>query len=118
MQSVKQVFDKTFPDFVYQYKFLDEKIASFYKQENQLSQLYKIFAAIAIFISCLGLYGLISFMSIQRKKEIGIRKVLGAPVKDIVIMLSKEFTILISIAFFIASPLAWYFMNAWLQQYN
>ncbi len=78
MESVKKIFEQTFPDFVYEYKFLDEKIESFYKQENQLAQLYKIFAAIAIFLSCLGLYGLASFMAVQRIKEVGIRKVLGA----------------------------------------
>jgi ABC-type antimicrobial peptide transport system permease subunit len=68
LQSVKTIWERTFPDFVYEYKFLDDKIASFYKQENQLSQLYKIFAAIAIFLSCLGLYGLASFMAVQRIK--------------------------------------------------
>ncbi len=98
--------------------FWTRSIADYYKQENQLSQLYKIFSGIAIFISCLGLYGLVAFMAVQRKKEIGIRKVLGAPVRDIVVMLSKEFTILILIAFLIASPIAWYYMHQWLQQYT
>jgi ABC-type antimicrobial peptide transport system permease subunit len=117
MQSIKKIWEQTFPDYVYEYKFLDEKIASFYKQENQLSQLYKIFAAIAIFLSCLGLYGLASFMAVQRIKEVGIRKVLGATAGNIVYLFSKEFIILISIAFLIATPLAWYFMNKWLQDY-
>ncbi|WP_426668954.1 ABC transporter permease [Mucilaginibacter sp. McL0603] len=117
MQSVKKVFDKTFPDFVYEYKFLDEKIGSFYKQENQLAQLYKIFAAIAIFLSCLGLYGLASFMAVQRIKEVGIRKVLGASAGNIVYLFSKEFIILIAIAFAIAAPIAWYYMHQWLQDY-
>ena len=116
--SVQNTWSKYFPDFVFEYNFLDQSIADYYKQENQLSTLYKIFSGIAIFISCLGLYGLISFMAVQRRKEIGIRKVLGAPVRDIVIMLSKEFTILISIAFLIAAPIAWYYMNQWLQQYT
>ena len=93
-------------------------VADYYKQENQLSQLYKIFSGIAIFISCLGLYGLVAFMAVQRKKEIGIRKVLGAPVRDIVVMLSKELTVLIVVAFVIASPIAWYYMHQWLQQYT
>ena len=79
--------------------------------------LYKIFAVIAIFISCLGLYGLVSFMAAQKTKEVGIRKVLGANVSSIVIMFSKEFTLLISIAFIIAVPVAWYFMNEWLQNF-
>jgi putative ABC transport system permease protein len=117
MQAVKKIFDKTFPDFVYEYKFLDEKIGSFYKQENQLSALYKIFAAIAIFLSCLGLYGLASFMAVQRIKEVGIRKVLGATAGNIVYLFSKEFIILIAIAFAIAAPIAWYYMHQWLQAY-
>jgi putative ABC transport system permease protein len=115
--SVKKVFEQTYPDFVYEYKFLDEKIASFYKQENQLSALYKIFAAIAIFLSCLGLYGLASFMAVQRIKEVGIRKVMGATAGNIVYLFSKEFIILIAIAFAIATPIAWYYMHQWLQDY-
>jgi putative ABC transport system permease protein len=117
LRSVKKVWEQTFPDFVYDYRFLDDKVASFYKQEDQLAQLYKIFAAIAIFLSCLGLYGLASFMAVQRIKEVGIRKVLGATAGNIVYLFSKEFIILISIAFLIATPLAWYFMNKWLQDY-
>jgi putative ABC transport system permease protein len=117
MQSVKKIFEQTFPDFVYEYKFLDDKIGNFYKQENQLAALYKIFAAIAIFLSCLGLYGLASFMAVQRIKEVGIRKVLGATAGNIVYLFSKEFIILIAIAFAIAAPIAWYYMHQWLQAY-
>jgi putative ABC transport system permease protein len=117
MQSIKKIWEQTFPNYVYEYRFLDDKIASFYKQENQLSQLYKIFAAIAIFLSCLGLYGLASFMAVQRIKEVGIRKVLGASAGNIVYLFSKEFIMLIAIAFAIATPLAWYFMHQWLQDY-
>lgn len=116
--AMQNTWNKYFPGYVFEYSFLDQSIADYYKQEEQLSVLYKIFSGIAIFISCLGLYGLISFMAVQRKKEIGIRKVLGAPVQDIVMMLSKEFTILIAIAFLIAAPIAWYFMHQWLQQYT
>ncbi len=116
--SLQKIWNKYYPDYVFEYDFLDQSIAKYYQQERQLSVLYKIFSAIAIVISCLGLYGLISFMAVQRKKEIGIRKVLGAPVRDIVIMLSKEFTILITIAFLIAAPIAWYYMHEWLQQYE
>jgi ABC-type antimicrobial peptide transport system permease subunit len=117
LQSVKQICEQTFPNFVYEYRFLDDKIAGFYKQENQLSQLYKIFAAIAIFLSCLGLYGLASFMAVQRIKEVGIRKVLGATAGSIVYLFSKEFIILITIAFTIATPIAWFYMHQWLQDY-
>jgi ABC-type antimicrobial peptide transport system permease subunit len=117
MQSIKNLWQQTFPNYVYEYGFLDDKIASFYKQETQLSELYKIFAAIAIFLSCLGLYGLASFMAAQRIKEVGIRKVLGATSANIVYLFSKEFIILIAIAFAIATPIAWYYMNQWLQDY-
>ena len=117
LTSVKTICEQTFPDFVYEYKFLDDKIESFYKQENQLAQLYKIFAAIAIFLSCLGLYGLASFMAVQRIKEVGIRKVLGATAGNIVYLFSKEFILLVAISFAIATPIAWYYMHQWLQDY-
>src|SRR5437763_17124418 len=117
MQSIKKIWEKAFPNNVYEYRFLDDKIASFYKQENQLSQLYKIFVAIAIFLSCLGLYGLASFMAVQKIKEVGIRKVLGATTSNIVYLFSKEFIMLILIAFAIATPLASYSMRQWLQTY-
>jgi len=117
MRSIEKIWNQTFPDFVYEYKFLDDKVESFYKEENQLAQLYKIFAVIAIFLSCLGLYGLASFMAVQRIKEVGIRKVLGATACNIVYLFSKEFIILISIAFAIAVPIAWYYMYKWLQNY-
>ena len=117
MQTIKKIWEQTFPNYVYEYSFLDDRIAGFYQQETQLSQLYKIFAAIAIFLSCLGLYGLASFMAVQRIKEVGIRKVLGATAGNIVYLFSKEFIILIAIAFAIATPIAWYFMHQWLQDY-
>jgi putative ABC transport system permease protein len=118
LAAMGNIWNRYFPDFTFEYSFLDQDIAAFYQQENQLSILYKLFSGIAIFISCLGLYGLISFMAVQRNKEIGIRKVLGAPVRDILFLLSKEFTILIAIAFLIATPVAWYFMHQWLQQFT
>ncbi len=117
MHSIEKIWGETYPDFVFEYKFLDDKVESFYKHENQIAHLYKIFAIIAIFLSCLGLYGLASFMAVQRIKEVGIRKVLGATGPHIVYLFSKEFIILILIAFFIATPLTWYFMNQWLQNY-
>ncbi|MCX6303071.1 MAG: ABC transporter permease [Bacteroidia bacterium] len=117
LQSIKTIWEQTLPNFVYEYKFLDDKIAGFYKQESQLAQLYKIFATIAIFLSCLGLYGLALFMAVQRTKEIGIRKVLGASAYNIVYLFSKEFIMLIAIAFAIATPIAWYYMYNWLQNY-
>lgn len=115
---VEKLWTANFPDYVYNYRFLDERIANYYREENQLSQLYKIFAGIAIFISCLGLYGLISFMAVQRTKEVGIRKVLGASAGNIVYLFSREFTLLILIAFAIATPIAWYFMHEWLKDFT
>ncbi len=117
LPSIEKLWTSTYPDFVYEYHFLDKTIENFYKQEDQLSQLYKIFAGIAIFISCLGLYGLVSFMAVQRTKEVGIRKVLGASVHNIIYLLSKEFTLLIIIAFIISAPIAYYFMHEWLTNF-
>ncbi len=118
LASVERLWNNTFPDGMYEYQFLDEKIANFYKSEDQLSALYKVFAGIAIFISCLGLYGLVSFMAVQRTKEVGIRKTLGASVANIVYLFSKEFTLLILVAFAISAPIGWYFMNKWLQDFT
>ncbi|HSZ33933.1 MAG TPA: FtsX-like permease family protein, partial [Puia sp.] len=114
---IEKLWKNTYPDYVYDYQFLDQTIENFYKQEDQLSKLYKIFAGIAIFISCLGLYGLVSFMAVQRTKEVGIRKVLGASVRNIIYLLSKEFTLLIILAFIIAAPIAYYIMYEWLKNY-
>lgn len=115
--EVKTLWEETYPEYAYNGYFLDENIAKFYQQENQLALVYKVFAGIAIFISCLGLYGLVSFMAVQRTKEVGVRKVLGASVTSIVLMFSKEFIILIGIAFLIAMPAAWYLMSEWLQNF-
>ena len=115
--KIEKTWNEAFPDYVYEYEFMDDKINNFYRQENQLSQLYKVFAGIAIFISCLGLYGLVSFMAVQRTKEVGIRKVLGASAANIIYLFSKEFTLLIGISFVIAAPLAYYFMRDWLNKF-
>ena len=115
---IEKLWTRTFPEYVYEYKFLDETIANFYKQERQLLDLYKIFASIAIFISCLGLYGLATFMSVQRVKEVGIRKVLGASINNILVLFSKEFVLLVSIAFAVAAPIAWYLMHLWLNDFQ
>jgi predicted permease len=118
LAGVESLWNKTYPEGVYEYQFLDKTIAGFYKSEDELSSLYKIFAGIAIFISCLGLYGLVSFMAVQRIKEVGIRKTLGASVGHIVYLFSKEFTVLIVIAFAISAPAGYYFMHKWLQDYT
>ena len=116
-RKIEAAWNQFFPEYVYTPTFMDDRINEFYKQENQLSLLYKIFAAIAILISCLGLYGLVSFMAAQKTKEVGIRKVLGASVLNIIYMFSKEFTILILIAFAVAVPVAYYMMHSWLDNF-
>ncbi|WPU91090.1 ABC transporter permease [Mucilaginibacter sabulilitoris] len=115
--ELQKMWENTYPEYAYNGYFLDQNIANFYKQENQMALVYKIFAGIAIFISCLGLYGLVSFMAVQRTKEVGIRKVLGASVSSIVYLFSKEFMVLITISFVIAVPTAWYLMTGWLQNF-
>ncbi|MET7000073.1 ABC transporter permease [Chitinophaga defluvii] len=117
IKNIEKLWAATFPNLIFEYQFTDDQIANFYQEENQLSQLYKTFSLIAIFLSCLGLYGLVSFMTTQRIKEVGIRKVLGASAGSIVYLFSKEFVILIIIAFFMAAPIAWYIMHQWLQHF-
>ena len=115
--TLQKQWEDTYPEYAYNGYFLDDNIAQFYRQENQMSLIYKIFAGIAIFISCLGLYGLVSFMVVQRTKEVGVRKVLGASVGSIVYLFSKEFIILIAVSFVVAVPLAYYMMTGWLQNF-
>lgn len=116
-KEIQRIWDNFFPDYVYSGGFMDEAVERFYQQEAQMALLYKIFSALAIFISCLGLYGLVSFMVAQKTREVGIRKVLGAGVNTILVLFSKEFTLLILIAFIIAIPVAYYFMNEWLNNF-
>lgn len=118
ISEIEEDWSKVFPDHVFGYEFLDERIGAFYRREAVMSKLFQIFAGIAIFIGCLGLYGLVSFMVAQKTKEIGIRKVLGASVLNILMSFSREFTKLVIIAFFIAAPISYYLMNNWLQDFT
>lgn len=118
LQHLETVWADMYPEYVFDYQFLDESIAAYYQEEARLSQLFKILAGITIFIGCLGLYGLVAFMAVRRTKEVGIRKVLGASVQHILVLFSKEFIILILIAFCIAGPLAFYIMRQWLQNFT
>jgi ABC-type antimicrobial peptide transport system permease subunit len=115
--SMEKLFHKFNPGYPFQYFFTDEEIAKNYKTEQTTSKLSRYFAFLAIFISCLGLFGLVAFTAEQKTKEIGIRKVLGASVGGIVQMLSKDFLKLVLIAALIAFPLAWWLLNKWLQNY-
>ena len=105
------------PKFPFTYQFSDSEFAKLYKSEAIVSRLSNYFAFLAIFISCLGLFGLATFTAVQRTKEIGVRKVLGASVLQIIAMLSGSFVKLIVVAMLIAFPVAWYFMNKWLENF-
>jgi putative ABC transport system permease protein len=110
-------FKKAYPSGIFDFSFLDQQLDALYKSEMRLFSLFKIFSALAILISCLGLWGLITFAAQQRVKEIGIRKVLGASVPNIVAMLTKDFIILVGIAIVIAAPLTWWGIHKWLQDF-
>jgi len=115
--SMEKVFKQFNPGFPFKYYFTDDEIAKNYKAEHTVSKLSKYFAFLAIFISCLGLFGLVTFTAEQKTKEIGIRKVLGASVTGIVRMLSKDFLKLVLIATIIAFPVAWWLMHTWLDDF-
>lgn len=108
---------KATSDNPFAYSFLDERFSKMYESEQRVGKLFGIFAGLAVVIACLGLFGLATFTTIQRTKEIGVRKVLGASVLSIVSLLSKDFVKLVGIAIVIASPLAWYGMNRWLSDF-
>lgn len=108
---------KLFPETPFNYSLLNEWIAQLYDQERKTEWLMNIAMSITIFISCMGLFGLGMFTAQRRAKEIGIRKVLGASIANIAAMLSKDFVVLVVIALVIASPVAWYFSNQWLQDF-
>ncbi|WP_138477514.1 ABC transporter permease [Dyadobacter bucti] len=118
MAAIEKVWSKTHPDEIYEYEFLNDQIASFYDTEALMLTLIQIFSSIAVFIGCLGLYGLVSFMAVQKTKEIGIRKVLGSSINQILWIFGKEFVLLIVFAFCIAAPVAWWLMRGWLKDFK
>lgn len=115
--AIEEAFKAAFPDYVFDYLFLDTRIENFYSEERQTASLMNIFTVIAILIGCLGLFGLVSYMAATRRKEVSVRKVLGATLQDILLLLSKEFFLLIGISFFVAAPLAWVLMSRWLEDF-
>ena len=117
MEKVKKFWKSEFPDKEFQGSFLDENTERWYKKEQQLSTIYSIAAAIAIIISCMGLFAIALLMIEQRIKEIGVRKSLGASIQSIVTMLSKDFVKLVVVAIIIATPIAWYAMSNWLKDF-
>ena len=118
LAKIEAVFKKFNPAQPFDYKFIDEQYARKFGDEERIGKLANFFAILAVFISCLGLSGMASFMAEQRTKEIGVRKVLGASVVGLWSMLSQDFVKLVLIALLIAIPTAWYFMHGWLQKYN
>jgi putative ABC transport system permease protein len=117
IQQVEQLWRKAFPEKPFSYEFLDDTFNQTYKVEARTGQVFGLFAGLAVLISCLGLFGLVTFTAEQRTKEIGVRKVLGASVVSIVTLLSKDFLTLVFIALVIASPVAWWAMTKWLQDF-
>jgi len=114
---LEKTWKKLAPDSPFQYSFLDEDFGRMYSSEQKLGKIFALFSGLAILIACLGLFALTAFTAEQRKKEIGIRKVLGASVSGIFSMLSKEFLSLVVIASFIAVPVGYYFMRQWLLEF-
>lgn len=117
ISKVEQAFKEVYPQDNFDLKFFDQEIAKFYDREKNIASLLKWATGLAVMISCLGLLGLVIHTTTQRTKEIGVRKVLGASISQIVVMITKDFLILILIAFAIAAPLAWFGMNKWLQNF-
>lgn len=115
---IERVFKEHFPNLPFEYQFIDEEFAAKFALEERISSLARVFTILAILISCLGLFGLASFVAEQRTKEIGVRKVLGASVTNLWAMLSKDFVVLVCISMVIAAPLAWYGMEAFLDRYT
>jgi putative ABC transport system permease protein len=118
ISKIGDVFKKYDPAIPFDYRFVDEAYAKKFDNEERIGKLASTFASLAIFISCLGLFGMASFMAEQRIKEIGVRKVLGASVFNLWQLLSKDFVALVIISLIIATPVAWYFMHNWLQNYQ
>jgi ABC-type antimicrobial peptide transport system permease subunit len=116
--KIETIFKRYNPGAPFEYKFTDEEYARKFEDEKRIGNLSTFFAILAVFISCLGLFGLASFVAEQRTKEIGVRKVLGASVFNLWQMLSKEFVNLVLISCAIAIPVAWYFLHEWLLKYT
>ena len=118
LDKIKNVFTRYDPESPFSYEFVDIEYARKFSDEERIGKLASFFAVLAVFISCLGIFGLASFVAEQRTKEIGVRKVMGASVVNLWGMLSKDFVFLVGISLLLAMPLAWYFMNTWLQKYQ
>lgn len=118
LKLLEGVFKSHFPNLPFEYEFIDEQFGQKFATEERIARLAGIFTILAIFISCLGLFGLASFVAEQRTKEIGVRKVLGASVGNLWMMLSREFVILVGLSLMIAIPIAWYVMQNWITKFD
>lgn len=118
ISTIENIWKKYVDDVPFEYSFVDEAFGDKFKTEERIGKLSSYFAVLAIFISCLGLFGMASFVAEQRTKEIGIRKVLGASVANLLRLLSKEFVLLVTISCIIAVPVAWYYLGQWLSNYD
>ncbi len=118
LSQVEKVYNQVYADSFFESAFVDEQIQNAYQQEQMMGRLINFFAGVALLIGCMGLYGLVLFMVVQRTKEVGVRKVLGASVGSILWLFSREFVRLIAIAFVLAAPVAWWVMNGWLQDFQ
>jgi len=114
IEAIHKKYDQFFPGNIFDYFFIEDSFNEQYKSDLLFGKVFALFSGFAIFIACLGLLGLSLFTTAQRTKEIGVRKVLGASASNIVLLLSKDFMLLIAFSFLIATPLAWYVMNNWL----
>ena len=117
LETIEAAWTAWEPGYPFRYHFVDSDYQKFYEQEQRLGNLYTGFTILAIIIACLGLFGLASFVTALRTKEIGVRKVMGASVPSIVVLLSREFTVPVLIACAIGFPVAWYAMTAWLAEF-
>lgn len=116
--ALQDIWAAAYPSMLFEYRFFDDNIEAFYKEERKLSKLLQIFSGVFLLLACLGLYGLLSFVVNRRMKEVAVRKVFGAGVAHIVGLISKDYVVLILVSFAIAAPASWYLMNQWLENFE